>query len=190
MDTSIPREREVGFVKPSINYGSVPGSAAKFFGQGLLNLKKASSAAISRPPFDMVLRASTKTSYFCTIAPGTLNGMLAQNYASCYSNGLTVTEGMLILLNVTSDGRQISSYTITATPTPVQVPQPTSPLAPTTFKWPIGIVLDGQVKRLIGNSSLVARAVETVRQTKSIISDIASPGYDSFYSWIVSNSLL
>lgn len=32
-----------GFVKPSINYGSVAGSAVKFYGQGILNLKKSSA---------------------------------------------------------------------------------------------------------------------------------------------------
>jgi len=45
------RERpgDSGFVKPGINYGSVAGSSAKFYGQGILNIKKAKSSNAAVP---------------------------------------------------------------------------------------------------------------------------------------------
>ena len=175
-----------GFVKPGINYGSVAGSSAKFIGQGILNLKRGGGARSFEPPFYMQLREDR-----VTVAPGTLDGILPFNYINAYRDGLSlVPRFALIVLQVTTDGKRTTSYQINTTDMQLEAPQPTSPLAPNFYSWPIGVVENGTLSRLIGNSSLVSRAIEVTREVRATTIDVASPGYESYFSWSVSNFLL
>lgn len=148
------------------------------------------SAAANICPFDVTLTATT-SGYKISVAPGTVNGVYATNYIACMipaTTTLTVTTSgsTNVVIDATSDGKQVTAYDL-STVTSVSVVSPTTPLAPTGFKWPIAYITGGQVYRTIGCNSLSAVVRESVR----VIKTPATPGdnaYDIYYYWDVQSA--
>lgn len=180
-----PTNRELPPIGVGIDYGTVlgrGGAGARFFGEGNIRLRPADSLPC---PFEMTV-AKNKIK----IGPGTLSGLMAKNYLDAMDKGLNAAPGF-VLVEGKSDGKILTEFSISvgAGPTPAT---PTTPLAPTSFKWPIGLIIRNEniysVYRLIGCASLVAVARETARVPRSSNS-IEDIGYDTYYTWTVANSL-
>lgn len=188
------RPSEVGFVKPSINYGSVAGSSAKFFGQGILNMKKGASAPAETGPFSMRVVSDGNIKKIA-VQPGTINGLLFEKSGDHIEGKLLSPNGTgFVILNCMSDGKVITQATLT-TDSNFKPAAPTKTYPPFSFKWPLAyFVTKGtganktvSLYSLIGKSSLVAFAAETAR----IPRESTNPGqsfYDIYYTWVVSNS--
>ena len=177
------RSSEVGFVKPSINYGSVAGSSAKFIGQGLLNIKKPKSFT---PPFHV--RIINKK---IAIDPGTLNGILPDRFLEHAAGVFSAAQGM-VAIQANTDGQVVTGFSYSFGSTLIRAVPPTTPLGPKTFQWPIAWV-EGNISRgfkiyrLIGPSSLVATLREASRRPVRP-SHPADSGWQIYYTWVVSNS--
>ncbi|NBQ64098.1 MAG: hypothetical protein EBS49_00940 [Verrucomicrobia bacterium] len=151
--------------------------------------RQGSSALSESCPFDVSVEASG-SSYKIKVLPGTLNGLMAVNYADCLSYESTTlsvaTSGSTnVVLDVTTDGKQVTSFTL-ATQATVTAMSPTTPLAPTGFKWPVAHVKNGVVYKTIGCGSLQASVKENVRVAKAP----ATPddnAYDIYYYWTLSS---
>lgn len=191
-----PTREKQRMVGVGIDYGTFTGrggGGARFFGEGIVRLGRTSSAART-PPFHVSAPTRDNSGTLRVfIQPGTLNGMLATNYVEAYRDGIKTGGNGFLLIDAKSDGRIITSYSLrfdegTAAPAPVP---PTTPLAPTAFTWPIAWVItagSSRTRQLIGASSLVAVIRETSRIPKAS-SNPSEPGYQIFYTWIVSNSV-
>ena len=140
---------------------------------------------VSACPFDVSLLLDGEN-YKIKVRPGTLNGLYATNYANSLSfdaTALTVgsTATSNVVLNVTTDGKQVTAYTIEMEAT-LTAMSPTTPLAPTSFKWPVAHIKNGAVYKTIACGSLQAAAKENVRVAKTP----ATPddnAYDIYYTW-------
>lgn len=138
-------------------------------------------------PFDVSLQADG-ANYKIKVEPGTLNGLYATNYAdslSFASTSLSVATGGTtnVCAEVTTDGKQVTAFTL-ATVATTSAMSPTTPLAPTSFKWPVAHVKEGVVYKTIGCGSLQAVVKENVRVAKTP----ATPddnAYDIFYYWVL-----
>lgn len=136
-------------------------------------------------PFTVSLQLSG-ANYKVKVGPGTLNALYATNYADCLSydsTPLTVgdTATSNVVLSVTTDGKQVTAYTLEMQAS-VSAMSPTTPLAPTTFKWPIAHIINGTVYKTIGCGSLVATVRENVRVTKSPTT-AEDNAFDIYYYW-------
>jgi len=139
-------------------------------------------------PFDASLQADG-ANYKITVQPGTLNGLYATNYADSLSfDSTTLTVGATatsnVVLSVTTDGKQVTAHTIEMQAN-VTAMSPTTPLAPTSFKWPIAHIISGTVYKTIGCGSLVATVKENVRVTKSPTT-AEDNAFDIYYYWTLS----
>lgn len=192
-----PTNRELPPIGVGIDYGTIMGrgaGGARFFGEGTVRLSRGGEDAVVPPFYVTATRENNQAK--ALVSPGLLNELLATNYTQAMTEGIPLSSGGVILLDATTDGKTITSYKVdfkaSITPT-----TPTSPLAPMQFKWPIYIVeitgagsaMSVTTHRLIGASSLIARAVETHREYANP-SDLAVPGYVSYWTWIVTNLLL
>ena len=138
-------------------------------------------------PFDVTLQLDGGN-YKVAVRPGTLNGLYATNYADSLSfDATTLTVGSTatsnVVLNVTTDGKQVTAYTIEMEAT-LTAMSPTTPLAPTSFKWPVAHIKNGAVYKTIACGSLQAAVKENVRVAKTP----ATPddnAYDIFYYWML-----
>jgi hypothetical protein len=141
----------------------------------------------ARCPFDVSVLLDG-SNYKVKVRPGTLNGLYATNYADSLSfDSTTLTVGATaasnVVLSVTTDGKQITACTIEMQPT-LTAMSPTTPLAPTTFKWPLAHIASGSVYKTIGCGSLQAVVKENVRVAKTP----ATPddnAYDIYYYWVM-----
>jgi len=114
------RDAVGGFVKPTINYGSVSGSGAKFIGQGILNLYRDPRITWPFTP--------TFSGNLITITAGHANGVPVPRF----NGGVTVGYYKVV---ITTDGQVVTSASIRAgTPRP-QTPEEDS--YPTTVEVPI-----------------------------------------------------
>lgn len=138
-------------------------------------------------PFDVTLQLDGGN-YKVAVRPGTLNGLYATNYADSLSfDATTLTVGSTatsnVVLNVTTDGKQVTAYTIEMEAT-LTAMSPTTPLAPTSFKWPVAHIKNGAVYKTIACGSLQAAVKENVRVAKTP----ATPddnAYDIYYYWML-----
>lgn len=147
--------------------------------------RRGSSASGAVCPFDVSVQADG-ANYKVKVRPGTLNGLYATNYADCLSfDSTTLTVGSTatsnVVLSVTTDGKQVTAHTIEMQAS-VSAMSPTTPLAPTTFKWPIAHIINGTVYKTIGCGSLVATVRENVRVTKSPTT-AEDNAFDIYYYW-------
>jgi len=106
-----------GFVKPSINYGSVAGSGAKFIGQGILNLYRDPRVTWPFTP--------TASGNQIKIGPGSANGIPI----SAFSASLTAGYYKAV---ITTDGNVVVSGTIQQGSPSAQ--QPGDDTAPTSVE--------------------------------------------------------
>lgn len=141
----------------------------------------------NRCPFDVSTQLDG-SSYKVKVRPGTLNGFYASNYAdslSFDSTALTVgaTAVSNVVLNVTTDGKQVTAFTIEMQAV-LTAMSPTTPLAPTSFKWPVAHIREGAVYKTIGCGSLQATVKENVRVAKAP-STPDDNAYDIYYSWVL-----
>jgi len=114
------RDAVGGFVKPTINYGSVSGSGAKFIGQGILNLYRDPRITWPFTP--------TFSGNQIKITAGHANGVPVPRF----SGGVTVGYYKVV---ITTDGQVVTSAEIKAgNPTP-QTPEEDS--YPTKVEVPI-----------------------------------------------------
>jgi hypothetical protein len=138
-------------------------------------------------PFDVSVRLEGST-YKVRVRPGTLNGLYATNYAESLSfDSTTLTVGATatsnVVLSVTTDGKQVTSHTIEMQSS-LTAMSPTTPLAPTTFKWPVAHVKNGVVYKTIACGSLQAVVKENVRIAKSPTTPDDN-AYDIYYYWVL-----
>jgi hypothetical protein len=112
-----------GFVKPSINYGSVSGSGAKFIGQGILNLYRDPRITWPFTP--------TASGNQIRIGPGAANGIPI----AAFSGSLTTGYYKAV---ITTDGWTVQSGSIQqGSPTPQT---PAEGMAPTSVEVAIAQV--------------------------------------------------
>jgi hypothetical protein len=114
------RDAVSGFVRPSINYGSVAGSGAKFIGQGILNLYR--DPRITWPFTPFILGNQVK------ITSGHANGIPVPRF----SGGVTVGYYKVV---ITTDGQVVTSAEIQVGNPEAQTPEEDS--YPTTVEVPI-----------------------------------------------------
>lgn len=172
-----------GFVRPTINYGGVAGSSAKFIGQGILNIKKPD---IFTPPFNVKIIKKK-----IAIDPGTLNGLLADDFMGHAAGRLAAGTGMLYI-TVSTDGQIVTGFSYGFGASLLRAAPPTTPLGPRSFQWPLAWIDGNEIKgyriyRLIGPSSLVATLREVGRRPQRPSHPLDS-GYRIYYTWVVSNS--
>jgi hypothetical protein len=149
--------------------------------------KTASQAVAQVCPFDVSTSLSA-SQLLIKVDVGTLNGIYATNFADCLSFESTEiftspTGSTNIVVDVTTDGQQVTAFTL-AKEDSLSAMEPTTPLAPTTFKWPIAHIKDSVVYKTIGCGSLQAVVKENVRVVKTP----ATPddnAYDIYYYWIM-----
>ena len=140
-----------------------------------------------RCPFDVSTSLSA-SQLLIKVDVGTINGIYATNFADCLSFestqiSTTPTGSTNVVVDVTTDGKQVTAFTL-ATAATMSAMSPTTPLAPTTFKWPVAHIKDGKVYKTIGCGSLQAVVKENVRVVKTP----ATPddnAYDIYYYWIM-----
>jgi hypothetical protein len=150
-------------------------------------LSRSGSAVRETCPFDVSLQNSG-SNYKIKVEPGTLNGLYATNYADCLSFASTslsvATSGTTnVVVDVTTDGKQVTAFSM-ATVASMSAMSPTTPLAPTSFKWPVAHIKQGVVYKTIGCGSLQAAVKENVRVAKTP----ATPddnAYDIYYYWML-----
>ena len=149
----------------------------------------AGGAAAEVCPF-RVGTAATAGGFLVTVQPGTLNGLLATNYAACLSAQTTPLSGTtasncFVVLDVDTDGKQVTSFDLKASGSVPAAPTPTTPLAPTTFEYPLAVVVtSGAVYTLNPCSQLNAYVYESVRVAKTLQS-AADNAFDIYYHWVV-----
>lgn len=151
--------------------------------------RSVSSAGTSSCPFRVSL-TSTTAGYTATVAPGTINGLLATNYAQAAAANLSTLTGTTaatryIMVDADTDGKQLTSYDLTITSTAPAAPTPTTPLAPTTFTYPLAVVAtSGVVYQLAPCTQLGAYVFESVRVAKTLTS-AQDNAFDIYYHWVV-----
>lgn len=138
-------------------------------------------------PFDVSLQADG-ANYKIKVEPGTLNGLYATNYADSLSFASTTlsvaTAGTTnVCVDVTTDGKQVTAFSL-ATVATMSAMSPTTPLAPTSFKWPIAHIINGTVYKTIGCGSLQAVVKENVRVAKAPTTPDDN-AYDIYYYWVL-----
>lgn len=158
-------------------------------GTTLQILRGSGNASIAETcPFDVSIQADG-ANYLIKVEPGTLNGLYATNYANSLSFASTTlsvaTSGTTnVCVDVTTDGKQVTAFTL-ATVATLSAVNPTTPLAPTNFKWPVAHIKSGTVYRTIGCGSLQATVRENVRVAKAPATP-SDNAYDIYYSWVAS----
>ena len=138
-------------------------------------------------PFDVSTSLSA-SQLLIKVDVGTINGIYATNFADCLSFESTEiftspTGSTNVVVDVTTDGQQVTAFVL-AKEDSLSAMEPTTPLAPTTFKWPIAHIKDSVVYKTIGCGSLQAVVKENVRVVKTP----ATPddnAYDIYYYWIM-----
>jgi hypothetical protein len=143
------------------------------------------SANASFCPFDVSTSLSA-SQLLIKVDVGTLNGIYATNYADCLSFestqiSTTPTGSTSVVVDVTTDGQQVTAFEL-AKEDSISAMSPTTPLAPTNFKWPIAHIIDGVVYKTIGCGSLQASVKENVRVAKTPETP-ADNAYDIYYYW-------
>jgi hypothetical protein len=136
-------------------------------------------------PFDVSTSLSA-SQLLIKVDVGTLNGIYATNYADCLSFestqiSTTPTGSTSVVVDVTTDGQQVTAFEL-AKEDSISAMSPTTPLAPTNFKWPIAHIIDGVVYKTIGCGSLQASVKENVRVAKTPETP-ADNAYDIYYYW-------
>lgn len=140
-------------------------------------------------PFGVTLTTAS-SGYTATVAPGTINGLLATNYAACAAASLSTLTGTTaatryIMVNADTDGKELTSFSLSITSTAPTAPTPTTPLAPTTFSYPIAVVTTApMVYQLSPCSQLGAYVFESVRVAKTLAS-AQDNAFDIYYHWVV-----
>ena len=138
-------------------------------------------------PFDVSTSLSA-SQLLIKVDVGTVNGIYATNYADCLSFestqiSTTPSGSTNVVVDVTTDGKQVTAFVL-AKEDSLSAMQPTTPLAPTSFKWPIAHIKAGVVYKTIGCGSLQAVVKENVRVAKTP----ATPddnAYDIYYYWVL-----
>lgn len=143
------------------------------------------ATAIEVCPFDVATSVSGGQ-LLIKVGVGTLNGIYATNYADCLSFDSTplttsTTGSTNVVVDVTTDGQQVTAFEL-AKANQLSAVTPTTPLAPTSFKWPIAHILNGVVYKTIGCGSLQASIKENVRIAKTPNTP-ADNAYDIYYYW-------
>lgn len=149
--------------------------------------KQRGGSAAQSCPFDVSLQADG-ANYKIKVEPGTLNGLYAINYADSLSFASTTlsvaTAGTTnVCVDVTTDGKQVTAFSL-ATVATVSAMSPTTPLAPTSFKWPVAHIKNGTVYKTIACGSLQAAVKENVRVAKTPTTSDDN-AYDIYYYWIM-----
>lgn len=139
-------------------------------------------------PFTVSLGSPSGGQLKVKVSAGTVNGIYATNYADLLTFdsspiSVSVTGTHNIALAIATDGRYITAFEIVKVNS-ITAMIPTTPLAPTSFNWPIAHINDAVVYGIVGCSSLNAVLKESCRiaKTPSTPDDNA---YDIFYYWIL-----
>ena len=175
-----------------LNYGTVigrGGGGARFYGQGNIFLNSAGGASTSPNPFAIsVQRDPRGGGTRIKVRPGTINGMLPENWDDAARKGLIATPSSTsyVVLDLKSDGVILTSAKLLMDSN-LSPQTPRLGLAPTEFRWPIAVVSPTTSYSLV-NSSLTAVVMEASRR---LVGGAAQEdfGYNIEYIWAVSSSL-
>lgn len=116
------------------------------------------------------------------VLPGTINGLLASNYATVFT--ITNPGIYFVTLSVTATDGQLGSATLSFAATPPAAIPVVMGAPPTAFDFLLGIVVDGVWFRVIGPGGLSAAGAESFRVSKTSPAPGTLP-YDIWYTWNV-----
>lgn len=130
-------------------------------------------------PFDMTLTAEG-SNYRLTIYPGTINGIVPDNYLS----GILISQGgaHYIYASCTTSNGSITSATLEAYSIPQTPSLPTINYPPSTLKILIGIIIGSTEYRVANCSNFTVSSVEVFRLSKASPVQGMMP-YDIYYNW-------
>ena len=122
----------------------------------------------------------------CTLAPGTINGLLPTNYNSVFTVSATAT--FFVVLSVTASSGELASATINFNSSPpAAVPVNMGPNPHSLFDYLLGILVNGIWYRTIGPGGLAAAGAEVFRASKLSPAPGTLP-YDIYYTWNLTNN--
>lgn len=133
---------------------------------------------------------TTTSGYTVTVAPGTINGLIASNYLACMSVASSPLSGTTasahyVVADAVTDGKQLTSWSLDITSSAPAAPTPTTPLAPTTFEWPLAVVAtSGSIYQLAPCAMLNALVEESV----TVAGTLSTPydnAFETYYYWII-----
>lgn len=149
--------------------------------------KKSFATTVTGCPFDVDIQED-QSDYKVKVQAGTLNGLFAVNYASSLSFDTTLlsmpkNQTRYVVVDVTTDGKNVTGFQISLEST-ITAMSPTTPLAPTAFKFPFAVITSGGVYRTIGCGSLQAILKENTRIAK-LPTTVNDNAFDIYYYWIM-----
>ena len=150
-----------------------------------VNLSPVQSAnAASINPWDIFI-TPTGTGSGATVKfqPGTISGALPSNMFSSFSCNLIPTYYLMAACS-SSDGSTINSSTLSFLQTsPSTPPASTASSAPSSFSFPLGVLVAGTFYNLYSRSVIVS-SKEVLRTDKTEPSALELP-YTSYWNWVV-----
>lgn len=158
-----------------------------------ISIPKAGQPAVAEAcPFDVSTIVSG-SELKIKVNVGTLNALVATNYADCLLFDSTplstsITGSTNVVLDITTDGQQVTSFELGLENT-ISAVTPSTPLAPTSFKWPVAHIKNGIAYKTIGCGNLIALVRENVRLSKSPATP-SDNAYDIYYYWVVSTAII
>ena len=142
-----------------------------------------SNASNNNRPFDPVLPNNNTNTLSFTINPGTINGLIPNNWANTFSIANNVVGYEILSVSVANN--KIASAAISiANAAPVGIPV-TKGAPPTAFDYLLGVISNGVWYRVIGNSSLTAIGQDEFHVSQTSPAPGTLP-YDIYYSWLIS----
>lgn len=145
---------------------------------------RSSSAATTSNAFDVEVAPSGE-GYRLSVAPGTVNGLLPQNYDITYTTGAASDCVFLLLTGTVANGGIVSATLSFSASVADQIP-PNAEMPPSSFSWTLGMLVAGKWHKLV-NGSLVVMPTEVFRTSKSSYLPGELP-YKPWYAWAVTYS--
>ena len=145
---------------------------------------QAGSNAASINPWDIFI-TPTGTGGGATVKfqPGAISGALPSNMFSSFACNLSPTYYLMAACS-SSDGSTITSSTLSFLQTsPSAPPASTASSAPSSFSFPLGVLIAGTFYNLYSRSVLVS-SKEVLRTDKTAPSALELP-YTSYWNWVV-----
>jgi hypothetical protein len=136
-------------------------------------------------PFDMTVR-TVSGSLFVSFSPGTVNSILPSNIFSGLTGSYTSGSTQYVYNSNTTDGKTITSTTLTLSSDAPTQQTATMWTAPSAFTYLVGVVVDKTPYKTISCGNLNFAPTIAITIPKSSISPNTIP-FDNYYVWQPSN---
>lgn len=166
----------IGVIRKSVSGGVILSAKPAKGGGG--------GTAVSSTAFDVDVAVSGE-GYRLSVAPGTVNGLLPQNYDITYTTGAASDCVFLLLTGTVANGGIVSATLSFSASVADQIP-PNAEMPPSSFSWTLGMLVAGKWHKLV-NGSLVVMPTEVFRTSKSSYLPGELP-YKPWYAWAVTYS--